>query len=282
MIRCQEVMERVSASLLGGEPRDERVVRHLEGCNSCRDESRELDRTWRLLGELAAPEPGSGFRRRFEAMLAEEIARSESRSGRDVETTGSSWRDRLVAFWSRPGHALALGSAVAALVVGLVGGAFVASRGPDPQVQGLRTQVAELHEMVALSLLEQESASRRLQGVRYGTEAGRPRPPLQDALIQAVDRDPNVNVRLAALDALTPVAGERAVMNRLLRSLPRQDSPLVQIAMIDLLLEADGAQARRVAGQVGRDPELPEEVRRHIRERLRSGGRTEKGRRRSE
>ncbi len=57
-------------------------------------------------------------------------------------------------------------------------------------------------------------------------------------------------------------------MSRLLRSLPRQESPLVQIAMIDVLLQADGAEARRVVEQLAEDPDLPDEVRRHIHSRL--------------
>ena len=265
MIGCNEVMERVSESLLGGAPRDETVVRHLESCPSCREEARALEGVWRRVEELPEVEPGPGVRQRFEAMLREETAREEARA---ASRAAISWRDRLAALWDRPGFVPALGTSMAALIVGLLAGALLASSSPDPQVQGLQAEVGALREMVALSLLEQDSAIRRLEGVRYGSEAGSPQPSLQRALVDAVDRDPNVNVRLAALDALSPVAGETPVLNHLLRSLPEQDSPLVQIAMIDLLLSADGARARRVVGQLAEDPELPEEVRLHIRARL--------------
>lgn len=269
MTHCNEAMERVSAALLGGEPRNETVARHLEDCPSCRDEARELERIWRRVQALPELDPGPGLRRRFEDMLAEEVARGRTPASPEGDRRDAPiWGDRLAAFWGRPAWGPALGSALVALMIGVLGGAFLVSRAPDPQVESLQAQVGALHEMVALSLLEQDSASRRLQGVRHGTVAGGPQPPLQDALVRAVDRDPNANVRLAALDALAPVASETTVMNRLLRSLPRQESPLVQIAMIDVLLQADGAQARRVVEQLAEDPDLPDEVRRHVHSRL--------------
>jgi len=57
-----------------------------------------------------------------------------------------------------------------------------------------------------------------------------------DALLQALDNDPNVNVRLAAADALYLFASNPEVKEGLLKSLARQESPLVQSALIDLLV----------------------------------------------
>lgn len=269
MIRCEEVMEEISVVLLAGEPRDEEVSRHLESCASCREEARELESMWRRFEELPEGRPGPELRRRFEEMLAREIVRQPAHRGRrGVRNEPIPRRDRVVAFRSRPGYRLALGGALTALVVGFLGGAWIGSRIPDPGVEGLRGQVAELHEMVALSLLELDSASRRLQAVRYSTEIGASQPPLREALLQAVSRDRNVNVRLAALDALAPVAGETEVVTRLLRSLPNQESALVQIEMIDLLLEVDGQRARPGIRRLAEVEELPREVRRHIEARL--------------
>jgi hypothetical protein len=265
MMTCSDAMERVSEALAGGPPQDESLARHLEGCLSCRQEARRLELTWHRLGELSEPEPSPALRRRFEAALAEEISRQEAAAG---HPTGASWRGRLAASWSRAAGGPAPAWVAAALVAGLGVGALLGTQRPDPRVEALQGQVGALHEMVALSLLEQESPSRRLQGVQHGVSLGSPPPPLEEALVRAVDWDPNVNVRLAALDALAPVAGEGRVLNRLLRSFPDQESPLVQIEMIDLLLAADGAEARRVVAQLAEDPELPVEVRRHILARL--------------
>ena len=57
------------------------------------------------------------------------------------------------------------------------------------------------------------------------------------ALLTAVNHDPNVNVRLAAVDALRKFAGSPEVRNTLDQTLAGQDSPLVQIALIDLIVD---------------------------------------------
>jgi HEAT repeat protein len=88
------------------------------------------------------------------------------------------------------------------------------------------------------------------------------------ALVSAATSDPNVNVRLAAIEALAPRAGQPPIFSRLVRSLPEQDSPLVQVALVDLLLESDGQAARDAALRLASDANTDPQVRRHVRERL--------------
>jgi hypothetical protein len=88
------------------------------------------------------------------------------------------------------------------------------------------------------------------------------------ALVSAATTDPSVNVRLAAIEALAPRAAEPPVFDRLVRALPEQDSPLVQVALVDLLLESDGEAARQAAGRLAADDKTDPAVRRHVRERL--------------
>ena len=57
------------------------------------------------------------------------------------------------------------------------------------------------------------------------------------ALLHAVNHDPSVNVRLAAVDALRKFAGSPSVKGTLDRSLVKQDSPMVQLALIDFIVD---------------------------------------------
>ena len=50
-----------------------------------------------------------------------------------------------------------------------------------------------------------------------------------------LNNDPNVNVRLAALEALVPFTGQGAVREGLIRSIANQDSPLVQLNLAELM-----------------------------------------------
>ncbi len=237
-----------------------------------RDDFRPEDegerRLWEALARLPEEEPGPGLRRRFYRMLEEETAaaaaeRHPARSG--------GWRRRLLAFLTppRPAFAGGLQWALPALAVGVLLGAFLPGRGaapPQTDVTALRREVGSLSRLVALSLLEQDSASERLKGVSYGREVGPSDPRVLDALLAAVADDPNDNVRLAAIDALAGVAGRPGVQQQLIAGFPRQESPLVQIALVDLLAEARGARPR--LQRLVDDPQVDPTVRDYLRRRL--------------
>jgi HEAT repeat protein len=88
------------------------------------------------------------------------------------------------------------------------------------------------------------------------------------ALLTAVKEDPNVNVRLAAIDALGSVVERPNVQKSLVDSLPRQDSPMVQIALVDLLADAPGAKP--LLSRVADDPDVDPTVRDYLRRRIES------------
>ncbi|WP_299290044.1 HEAT repeat domain-containing protein [uncultured Mucilaginibacter sp.] len=56
-----------------------------------------------------------------------------------------------------------------------------------------------------------------------------------DALVEALNNDPSANVRLAALDGLARFYREAYVRKQLITSLKKQQDPVVQIALIELL-----------------------------------------------
>lgn len=57
-----------------------------------------------------------------------------------------------------------------------------------------------------------------------------------NALVKTLNTDPNANVRLAALDGLNRFYRESYVRKKLLASLKKQQDPVVQIALINLLI----------------------------------------------
>jgi hypothetical protein len=73
-----------------------------------------------------------------------------------------------------------------------------------------------------------------------------------NALLDALSNDPNVNVRLASVDALKRFATQESVRRGAVTALEQQTSPLVQIALIDFVVEAGlrdaGSTLRRLAG----------------------------------
>ena len=58
-----------------------------------------------------------------------------------------------------------------------------------------------------------------------------------------------MNVRLAAVDALHGFGASPVTRTAMIQSIRKQDQPLVQIALIDLLVDLHETEARAGAGQ---------------------------------
>ena len=129
-------------------------------------------------------------------------------------------------------------AAAALLLAGIGFGTLLGPAGTfGSKLAGLEREVDEMRQTAALSLLRQPSSSERILGVSYSEQISAPGAPTIEALLRALDTDSSVNVRLAAVDALYLFANDPGVKDGLIASLGRQTTPVVQVALIDLLIE---------------------------------------------
>jgi hypothetical protein len=265
MMSCERIREQIP-ELLGGrlEPiARENLIDHLETCSACRGEVADLGIVWRALDTMAEPEPSPQMRARFlETLRAYEEGFQEAQRKQTYSAPRESWWASL---WpARPAWGAAFAAAM--LLVGVLGGRLLTTpRGVEAPANGemtqLRAQVESLRQLVALSLLQEQSASARLRGVNYSYQMTQPDREVQQALLHAVNRDSNVNVRLSAVDALAKFASNAEVRRALVDSLPVQDSALVQVALIDLLAQIEAREAAPVMRKMAEQTELDESVR---------------------
>jgi anti-sigma factor RsiW len=221
---------------------------HLESCADCSAEMALLGTLWGRLGDLPVPEPSQALHIRWESTL--ESLLPSARKPLRISLWANLWPRNPV--WQAA-------IAMASLVMGVLIGTTVPRH--DGEIAKLREEIANTREMVALSLLQQQSATERLKGVNYTGRMQTMEPEVISALIQAVSGDANVNVRLAAIDALSKVAGSARVLRSLAQSLPMQDSPMVQAALIDYLVDAHDRQALGTLRKLALQPDLNPAVR---------------------
>jgi hypothetical protein len=194
---------------------------HLSSCAQCRGEAEELRSLWGSLDQLPEESPSQRLRTRFYDALREHRQRESDRQHRF--------------WWSRhPVFQVAFGMAI--LLVGVGIGHFGTSRNIS-EVAQLRGEVDNMRQMVTLSLLQQQNASDRLRGVNWSYRVEPSDPEVLGALLTTVNRDPNINVRLAAVDALRKFSDSPVGRKGLVQSLGKQDSPLVQIAILDQIVD---------------------------------------------
>ena len=234
---CDKIRENFADYLAGD--LDDRTLGeirgHLAECAACRAEVENLSAIWTKLGVLPQEQPGPAVREKFYGTLEAYIAGMEGeREGFGLGRTLSRIAGHLMP--RRPVFQAAL--ALALLAVGLGGGFWLGGRrsGLENEILALRQEVGDMRQTAALSLLRQPSSSDRLMGVSWTENVRQPGQPTVDALVRALNEDPSVNVRLAAVDALYLFAGQPGVKGDLVDSLAGQSSPLVQVALIDTLV----------------------------------------------
>ena len=259
-MNCDRIREQIPEALAGrlAKAAREELVEHLEGCAACRTEVAELNAVWRGLEAVksdmdAAPETGAKVR--FQEMLAAyqagmEAAQAPARNHNVV---------RFPTRWVWQG-ALAAGL----LVGGLLLGRSLPGGGGTAEMAQLRSQVENLNQMVALSMLQGQSSSARMRGVTYSEKIAQPDPQVLDALLQAVNHDSSVNVRLSAVDALQKFGNDPEVANAMASSIAGQESPLVQIALVDMLVQLNARGVTAELARLAQQPELNEMVRQRL------------------
>ena len=224
---CETARELMAETWMSSEMPPE-LRSHLKGCAVCAAEMEALGGIWEKLSDLPVPEPSPELRFRWEQTM-----QSLTVAPRTAQPSAW-WRN----IW--PAHpAWQMAIAGLCLMAGLGAGVYLEGGSVErDEVAKLREEVASTKEMVAVSLLQQQSATERLRGVDYSARMPSMEPQVVDALIQAVNRDSSVNVRLAAIDALGKVANETPVRESMREALQQQDSPMVQAALIDYLVDA--------------------------------------------
>ena len=194
---------------------------HLDSCERCQAEAHELRDLWGTLGALPEEDPSLDLRVRFYDSLR--VWRQ-----REGERRRGLWWVRHPVFQAA--------SAAAILVIGIATGYLVRGRDTS-EVSQLRGEVYNMRQLVALSLLQQQNASDRLRGVNYAYRVEQSDPQVLSALLTTLDHDSNVNVRLAAVDAVRNFTDSPIGRKGLVQALAKQDSPLVQIAILDQIVE---------------------------------------------
>jgi len=213
----------------------EEIKNHLEACDSCKEDIKEWGELLQVIADTPLEKPGLALRENFHSLLQSEL---------NLQATAGILKEAPV---KKP---ISLSPAspvwkIAAAVILLLGGFWMGSRTKRPAlpaettepVTALRNEVKEMKEVLLFALLDDESASQRLKAVSYAEEISNPDQKVISALVNTLNHDKNVNVRLASLYSLARFADNPAVRDSLVTSLAGQTEPLIQVVLINILAE---------------------------------------------
>jgi hypothetical protein len=270
-MNCQRIQESFLDYQAGALPAaDSAAIReHLKSCLTCQREWAGLQTTLLQLDRLPVEEPSPRLRANFYTML------EEHRRAADEPSPFALMRSRVDRFFevllpSRPAWQFAFSFTL--LAAGLVLGARYLHQGAPAAVQvvdpatakelaDLRAKVDSMGQLVTYSLLQQQSTTDRLKGVLATLDLKSPDQKVLNDLIGALAFDPSTNVRLAAVDALYPHADSAVVRASIPALLDREQSPLVQVAMINFVAASGDRDAAPSLEKLVRNETIDKAVR---------------------
>jgi hypothetical protein len=217
------------------------------------DVLQDVGKLEQAVANIKSPAPGADLDHRFYEMLALE-KRSKS---------SFSWRE----LFSWPQLAPKLALAAVMLVVGVTIGYFIkAEPSTNNQMAELSQQVVDLKEMMMLSMLEKESATERLKAVSLTSEMNSASQKITNALLETLNNDENLNVRLAALEALKPYGRNSEVREALILSIAGQESPLVQVALAETMAELRVKSSVKELQKIMKSDKTPDDAKSRIKQ----------------
>lgn len=157
-----------------------------------------------------------------------------------------------------------IAAGLALILVGFGGGALYnkfQNNGVADVAEKDVAPIQEIKTVLAFEHTQSTSASERIQAVNQSYTLSKADQDITQLLLNTLNFDPNVNVRLAACQALLRFKDEQGVTESLIQSLGIQTDPIVQITLIETLVAIKEKRAIDQIQQLAKDQQILEAVR---------------------
>ena len=232
---CKTIEQHIVDYLDGLLSREEsqNIINHIASCENCKalhDETKALFSAFKTVEEET---PSDNLRAGFYKILEEEKQLLD---------------DKVVALsqhkkefpWKQAFQ-------IAASIIFMFGGYFLGSHNSKQtanlEISALQKETIELREDMMLAMIENQSPSKRIQAVNFTEDFVKPDIKILEALIGRMQYDGNMNVRLAAAEALSEFPESTIVKEAFIEALTTQKDPSLQIAIIQFLVKIQEKRA---------------------------------------
>lgn len=166
-------------------------------------------------------EPDPRLKRKFDEALSDEVAKDK--------------KAKVVSFHFNS-YRIAAGVLIVMSML-LIGHWVNRNYQQEKELAALRKEMQITKQLMMSMIDNPESASQRMKGVNVALGIEKADDDVIQALAKAMNEDRNTNVRLAALEALSKFRHEAPVRKILIDALAKQNDPVVQIALIQMLVQ---------------------------------------------
>lgn len=233
---------------------------YLKNNANLQKEFNTISKLWRGIDAFEIPEPSKKMDVSFFDMLHSEVEKRENKK--------MNWVQKLLSIFDtiqKP--QLAFGMLL--LGIGISAGYFLNSKPAEDVIQVVDvadSETEQVREQLVLTLLDQPSANKRLQGMNEAAKLNDATERIIEALFTTLNKDQNINVRLVAIESLAKYADTPEVRMGLVQSIALQDSPLVQIALADLMVALQEKTSIESMKELLKQPDIDNSVKQKLEE----------------
>jgi hypothetical protein len=257
-MKCEEVELQMIDYLdkILDENTSKEIDKHLATCEKCLDEMKDTQQVLSLISKDENIVPDGSLRINFYHMLQSEIKKNEGH-GKNLDS------EQLKPWYNSPMYRIAAGVAllVCGTFIGLLINSGLNAASASNELRQLHSEITDLKKATMFTMLKEESSSDRIQAVRYVEDIDKPDQNVIDVLVNTLNNDKNVNVRMAAAYALSKFADQRPVVDSLVLSLSLQRDPILQVTLINILAERKEKSALRPIQEIIANRSTMKEVR---------------------
>ena len=243
-MKCEDVKMYLPEYIDGklGERKSEELSSHLESCSACREYHSELNSFLSYVDMFPEVETPAGMKDEFLRLM-------------DEEKLPKKQLIQYIPMWAK----------VAAMFV-VVAGTYLfgyqnGTLKGEAKSNMLAAELTMQKQAALLAGLRDYTGPQKIEAVYAVSNSGQSNDDLVDALTHTMNSDKNVNVRLAAISALSGMISRNdRVKTELIKSLGVQENPLLQISLIQVLTESGVKEARGEIESITRSDKTDESV----------------------
>ncbi|OSY88659.1 hypothetical protein WH52_02995 [Tenacibaculum holothuriorum] len=242
-MECKDIQNKLIDYIENTLPQHDKssVEEHLNSCDNCTKELKETTQFLALITKDTIEQPSVSLRDNFEKLLENEIKKQEPKVI-DINHK-TNWKTYIQI-------AASIAIVISAFLIG--------------QKSNNGSNEITIKEQQVLALLQNQSASKRIMAVSQAEEFNKNNTQIIDALIQKLFNDKNVNVRLAAAEALAKFSSLEKVKEALIKSLETEKVPAMQIELIQILAKIQEKRALEPMQKLLENSETPTYVKQEL------------------
>jgi hypothetical protein len=212
----------------------------IESDPAAREEYDSFSKIWEELKMIKSQETPAREIKRFETWLQSQVTNESKQSEKS--------RNAELKWWKYAAAASIL------LVFMLIGLDYVW------KVQSSRSELHTQKESL-FRLVSADNTTSRIKGINEYYQMETLDGEVRDALLRVLEDDESINVRLAALDAVSNLINDEKVKKTLIRILEDDSEPGIQMAIINVLVKLkDGGGVRKTLEELLESESVPDDV----------------------